>query len=38
VLNIANIPPVTEVKLDYKIVGQVRVEQDGKIVVVSSNP
>ncbi len=25
VLNIANIPPVTEVKPDYKIVGQVRV-------------
>lgn len=37
VLNIANIPPVTEVKPDYKIVGQVRVEQDGKIVYVSSN-
>ena len=37
VLNISNIPPITEVKLDYKIAGQVRVEQDGKIVLVSSD-
>jgi hypothetical protein len=38
VLNIANIPPVTDVKPDYKIVGQVRVEQDGKIIMFSTNP
>jgi hypothetical protein len=36
VLNIGNIPPVTDIKPDYKIVGQVRIEQDGKIVFVSS--
>lgn len=36
-LNIGNIPPVTDIKPDYKIVGQVRIEQDGKIVFVSSS-
>jgi hypothetical protein len=28
---------VTDIKPDYKIVGQVRIEQDGKIVFVSSS-
>jgi hypothetical protein len=37
VLNIGNIPPVTDIKPDYKIVGQVRIEQDGKIVFVQSS-
>jgi hypothetical protein len=38
VLNIANIPAISDVKPDYKIVGKVRVEVDGKIVMASSQP